>query len=254
MFIWVTVLFGLIGCESEIPTSEPITIGHRGLPILFPENTKESFDGLIGAGIYSVETDILMAAGDSVMIFHDPEISRLTNMTGPLTEKTPTEIKKGISVKLGGTGLTLNEFIDLYKDKFNLVFFDLKRGQGEETLYRLIDQLIEIIQKNNLHSKIVITSVDAANLDYIQQKDSGIQLAIDENELGVKTAVSHHFGYCLMSIDNMSKSLYTFSSSTGVKMIAYTTQNIIEVEKAITLGCDGIMTDVPLEMRKLSSK
>ena len=104
VFIWVTALTGLTGCESEIPTSEPITIGHRGLPILFPENTKESFDGLIANGIFSVETDILMAAGDSVMIFHDPEISRLTNMTGPLTEKTPTEIKKGISVKLGGTG------------------------------------------------------------------------------------------------------------------------------------------------------
>lgn len=89
----------------------------------------------------------------------------------------------------------------------------------EETLYRLIDQLIEIIQTNNLHSKIVITSIDAANLDYIQQKDSGIQLAIDENELGVKTAVSHHFGYCLMSIDNMSKSLYTFSVSTELKSL-----------------------------------
>lgn len=114
-------LTGLIGCESEIPTSEPITIGHRGLPMCFkiPKNHLTGF----WRWNYSVETDILMAAEDPVMIFHDPEISRLTNMTQPLTEKTPTEIKRGIYAKSGGTGLTLYDFMDLYKNKFNLVFF-----------------------------------------------------------------------------------------------------------------------------------
>lgn len=252
-FIWATVLIGLIGCESEAPTSEPITIGHRGLPTLFPENTKESFDGLLNGGIYSVETDILMAAGDTVMIFHDPEVSRLTNLTGATITMTPETLKKGIKEKSGGTGLTLAEFFTLYETRFELIFLDLKGGQ-DDAIRNLIDQVITMIQTKKLYAKVVITSPNADNLEYIQSIDPDIKLAIDENELGVKTAISHHFGYCLLSIDNMSKSLYSFSNSANVKLIAYTTQNIIEVEKAITLGCDGIMTDVPLEMRKLSSK
>lgn len=249
-FIWVIVFSGIVGCESQIPDSEPMIIGHRGLPTIFPENTKESFDGLLAADIKSVEMDILLAKGDTIMVFHDPEVSRLTNMTGSLNSFTPTEIKKGMKLKIGGTGLTLNEFLDLYSSKFDLIFMDLKQGQAD-AVYVLIDQLITRIKTENLYQKIVITSPLVENLEYIQSKDLDVQVAIDENELGIKTAVAHHFGYCLMSIDNMSTSLYNFARLSNVKLIAYTTKNIIEVEKAIMLGCDGVMTDVPLEMKTL---
>ena len=246
----VTALIGIAGCASDIPDLEPPIIGHRGLPILFAENTKESFDGLLANEIFRVETDILLAKGDTVMIFHDPEVERLTNLTGYLSNYTPTEIKKGIKQKSGGTGLTLNELLDEYVDKYEVMFFDLKQGQGD-AVYILIDQFLERIKSDNLYKKVVITSPTVENLEYIQSKDPDVQVAIDENELGVKTAASHHFGYCLVSIDNMSTSLYNFARLSNVKLIAYTTTNIIEVEKAITFGCDGIMTDVPLEMKKL---
>lgn len=210
----------------------------------------ESFNGLLKAKIYRVETDVLFASGDSVMLFHDFEVSRLTNLSGQLTDYTPTQIKAGIKAKSGGTGLTLHEFLDEYSNRFNQVYLDLKIGQGEN-IYRLADTLISEIQTRGIHRKVILTATSEAVLEYIQDKDPKIQLAPDYGSEGLQSAMRHRFRYCLIPLNEMSPSLYSFAQSGHVKLIAFTTTNIIESEKAIVNGCDGVITDVPLEMNEL---
>lgn len=240
----------LSSCEKVSPTDEPAIIGHRGLPTVYTENTAESFNGLLKAKIFRVETDLLLAAGDSVMIFHDTEVSRLTNLSGPISDYTPTQLKAGIKAKSGSTGLSLTEFLNQYMNRFQQVYLDLKDGQGDN-VYRLIDQLIPEIQQRGLYHKVVITSTSETVLEYIQNKDRKIQLAPDYGTEGLKSAMRHRFRYCLVPINAMSRSLYSFAQSGRVKLIAYTTTNIIESEQAIVNGCDGVMTDVALEVNEL---
>jgi glycerophosphoryl diester phosphodiesterase len=249
----VTVLTLASSCAKETPSGEPDIIGHRGLPTVYPENTAESFNGLLKGKIFRLETDVLMAAGDTVMIFHDAEVSRLTPFYGPLLQYTPTQIKAGIKARSGGTGLTFTEFLDGYVNRFQQVYFDLKDGQGD-LVYRLVDNMIAEINKRDLHQKIVFTSTNEKVLEYIQEKDRKIQLATDYGTEGLKSAMRHHFRYCLIPIGEMSSSLYSIAQSGRVKLIAYTTTNIIECERAIVYGCDGIMTDVGLEMNELYGK
>jgi glycerophosphoryl diester phosphodiesterase len=246
----VTVLTLASSCVKETRSAEPDIIGHRGLPTIFTENTAESFNGLLKGSIFRVETDVLLAAGDTVMIFHDAEVSRLTNLYGPLLDYTPTQIKAGMKAKSGATALTFTEFLDRYSNRFQQVYLDLKDGQGD-AVYPLVDQLIAAVHTRGLYPKVVFTSTNETVLEYIQEKDRNIQLAADYGTDGLKSAMRHHFRYCLIPIDELSSSLYALAQAGRVKLIAYTTTNIIECERAIVYGCDGIMTDVGLEMNEL---
>lgn len=249
-FVWVIALVLTSSCEKNSQPAEPAIIGHRGNPVAYPENTSESFDGLLFGGVFRLETDILLAKGDTLMVFHDAEVNRLTNLTGLLINYTPTEIKAGMKVKTGGTGLTLNEFLDAYDFRFQQIFLDLKDGQGD-AVYKVADKLLFEIRKRRLQDKVVITSTSEIVLEYIQEKDAEIKLAADYGTDGLKSSISHHFPYCLISTQDMSSSFYTLAQSAGVKIIAYSTTNIVECEKAIVYGCDGVITDVPLEMKIL---
>lgn len=246
----VIALVLISSCEKETPSAEPEIIGHRGNPVAFPENTAESFNSLLSGGIFRVETDVLLTKGDTPILFHDAEVSRLTNLTGLLIDFTPTQIKAGLNAKSGGTALTLNEFLDRYAYQFHQIFIDLKEGQGD-AVYKLANKLMAIISEHKLQHKVVITSTSEIVLEYIQNKDLEIQLATDYGTDGMKSAISHHFPFCLLPIHQMSSSIYALAQSTGVSVIAYTTTNIIECERAIVYGCDGVITDVPLEMKVL---
>jgi len=243
----------LSSCEKKHPSDQPDIIGHRGLPTLQPENTKESFDALLKAGVFNVETDVLMCKGDTVFIFHDAEISRLTNMSGQILDYYPYEIRSGIVAKSGGTGITLNEFLDKYQNKFGNIYFDLKDGQGD-IMYQVADELINQVINRNLFKKVIITSTSETMLEYIHDKRKKIKLASDYGTSGLESSISHHFTHCLIPIADMTPSLYSLAQSANVKLIAYTTSNIIECEKAIISGCDGVMTDVALEMKQLYSE
>lgn len=247
------VLTLLSSCEKKASSAELLIIGHRGLATVHTENTVESFDELLKAKVYRVETDVLFTKWDTVMIFHDFEVSDITNLSGPLTDFTPTQIKAGMKAKSGGTALTLYEFLDQYIYRFEQVYLDLKDGQGDN-VYRLVDTIIVEIQKRGIHPKVVLSSTREPVLEYIQKKDRNIQLATDFGTEGLKSAMRHGFQYCLIPLDDMSPSLYSFAQSGHVKLIGYTTTNIIDGERAIKNGCDGVLTDAPIEMNELYGK
>lgn len=251
VFIWAIVFAGNISCESQHFNSNPIIIGHRGLPPNAPENTKEGFDGLLVNKIFNVETDVLMTNDHQVILFHDVEVSRLTGYSGFVSDFSAETLIQGIYLTSGGTGLTLPEFFKLYENKFELMFIDIKQGQAD-LVYLLLDKIIHLIKINKLEKKVILTSTEIEQLEYIQKRNRDILLAIDEDEVGIKSAVTHGFPYALIASHRLSKSTYSFAKSVGVKIITYGNSTVIEYQKSVADGCDGVMTDIPLELKKIT--
>ena len=61
--------------------SVPLVIGHRGLPGLFPEETKASYEGAADAGADSLETDLHLSKDCVLVARHNPWLSDNTNIT-----------------------------------------------------------------------------------------------------------------------------------------------------------------------------
>jgi glycerophosphoryl diester phosphodiesterase len=255
ILIFFLILF-FFSCKAVTEKQElkPLIIGHRGLPSHYPENTKESFDGLLSNGITHVETDLLMAANDSVMIFEDIEVSRFSTLTGLLINTNSDSLKKAMKKKTGGTGLTLNEFIILYHNKFTTIFLEIKQGQGSINIIKVMEQIIKIIKHNkNLIKNVVVISSDFYNLQYIRSHDFGGGIKLGINNYGrssLDIAIRERFNYALVEFRNADHELYDNAKLANKKLILYTAKNVVEIEKALTAGCDGVITSVALDMKR----
>ncbi|KAE9407234.1 PLC-like phosphodiesterase [Gymnopus androsaceus JB14] len=62
--------------------------GHRGASAAFPENTLASFEAAIRDGAEGIESDVHVSSDDVVIMFHDPELSRTTDSTGAIKDRT----------------------------------------------------------------------------------------------------------------------------------------------------------------------
>jgi len=60
--------------------ADPLVIGHRGLPGLFPEETKPSYEGAADAGADSLEEDLHMSKDCVLVARHNPWLSDNTNV------------------------------------------------------------------------------------------------------------------------------------------------------------------------------
>lgn len=75
-------------------------IAHRGLHDAdLPENSLPAFEAAVAAG-YPIELDVRLLADETVVVFHDAELDRLTQVKGPLSARTVSDIAE---LKLLGT-------------------------------------------------------------------------------------------------------------------------------------------------------
>lgn len=51
-------------------TGRPLAIGHRGAPVLAPENTLASFEAAVSAGVDAIEFDVLLHPGGELVLAH----------------------------------------------------------------------------------------------------------------------------------------------------------------------------------------
>ncbi|XP_045412894.1 glycerophosphodiester phosphodiesterase domain-containing protein 4 [Lemur catta] len=59
---------------------KPVLFGHRGAPMLGPENTMMSFEKAVEQGAYGLETDIHLSVDHVPFLLHDHDLRRTTNI------------------------------------------------------------------------------------------------------------------------------------------------------------------------------
>jgi glycerophosphoryl diester phosphodiesterase len=83
------LLVALAGCSDDkdattplntLDGSEPLVIGHRGLPGLYPEETEPAYDGAADAGADSLEEDLHLSKDCVLVARHNPWLSDNTNI------------------------------------------------------------------------------------------------------------------------------------------------------------------------------
>ncbi|XP_066496171.1 glycerophosphoinositol inositolphosphodiesterase GDPD2 isoform X2 [Tiliqua scincoides] len=65
--------------HNQLPP-KPALFGHRGAPMLAPENTLMSFQKAVDCGVSVFETDVLVSADGVPFLMHDERLSRTTNV------------------------------------------------------------------------------------------------------------------------------------------------------------------------------
>jgi len=138
-------------------TKQPIS--HRGVHdnIKIPENSIEAFKQAIKKG-YIIELDIHLLKDKEIVVFHDDNLKRMTNINKPIKDLTYKEIKK---LKL----LNTNYKIPKFKDVLNLVDgkvpllielkYDNPPGKLEKELVKILDNYQGEFSIQSFHPLIV---------------------------------------------------------------------------------------------------
>lgn len=137
---------------------------HRGCSMQYPENTLEAFEAAAKlSGITGIELDVQFTKDNEVVVFHDENVSRVTNGTKNICEYTLEELKRLEIRSVNGTIAripTLEEVLKLLKpycvSKGLLINIELKtsviRYPGIEAV------TLELVQKHELEPYIVYSS------------------------------------------------------------------------------------------------
>lgn len=141
LLAFVLAVFLLPRIESPAADAEAARkvrqiIAHRGSSADRPENTLAAFRRAIEAGAHVTEIDVRTTRDGVLVCLHDDDLSRTTDGTGVVGEKTLAELKRldagrRFAAKFAGERVpTMREVLELCKGKID-VMLDLKET-GED--------------------------------------------------------------------------------------------------------------------------
>lgn len=115
---------------------------HRGLhgPSI-PENSRAAFEAAIAAG-HGIELDVQASRDGEAMVFHDEDLGRLTNATGPLAARNADELGR---IPLRGSEETipkLAEILALIAGRTPLLIEAKAPGWSADALSRAVARAI----------------------------------------------------------------------------------------------------------------
>jgi glycerophosphoryl diester phosphodiesterase len=129
-----------------------LIIGHRGARNLWSENSLEGFRRTRDLGVDGVEFDVHLSRDGELVVIHDPSLERTTEGTGPVADRTATE--------LDAMGVpSLQAVLDVYAGTPIELHMEIKTdalGRPYEGLER---QLLDVIGRRKLEQAIVTSFV-----------------------------------------------------------------------------------------------
>ena len=156
---------------------------HRGNVAECPENTMVAYESAYEIGADMIELDLHMTKDGEIVLIHDEDLTRTTDVAGRIRDLTLEEIRRAdAGVKRGecfrGTRVpTLREFCEFVAVKddvmqFNFEFKDYF-ASGEEWAKRSADAAVAMIDAYGLWERGFVNSFDGALLRYVEEKYDG---------------------------------------------------------------------------------
>jgi glycerophosphoryl diester phosphodiesterase len=235
----------------------PKIIAHRGSPREAPENTLASFRKAKAAGATWVEFDVALTKDARPVIFHDDALDRTSDGTGLLRDLDFEGVKHLDAGAWFGPAFagepipTLEETLELLAELglgFNM---ELKTDEGREAELARVALPIAIDMWSKGLPTPLISSFSRVAIAAAREITSDWPLDViydripaewsdDAQKLGLVAIGANH--------KHLTREQVMDIRGSGLKLSAYT---VNEVERAATLfqwGVDAIFTDVPGEM------
>jgi glycerophosphoryl diester phosphodiesterase len=127
-----------------------LIIGHRGARNLWPENSLEGFERTRDLGVDAVEFDVHLARDGEMVVIHDPSLERTTEGTGPVVDRTATE--------LAALGVpSLEAVLDVYAGTAVELHIEIKTDALGRPYEGLEKRLLDVIGRRKLEQQAIVT-------------------------------------------------------------------------------------------------
>lgn len=237
-------------------------MGHRGSPAVCPENTRPSFTQAVDSGLTAVEIDVLSTRDGKIVCSHNHDLERETNGGGYIHEmnyKDLVNIDAGTKFpEFSPTPIPLLE--EVIDDLPEETLLNIEVKFTKPFVLRTADQLVKIIHKKNLRSRVMVSSFHPFIIWRVKFLDKRIPTAyIWSNQLVPKILRKPRF-INLVHPDMLNpeahlvtEDLLYYVRRKGMRLNAWTVNNYPAMIWLLNQGVDGIISDYPHLMLKAAN-
>ncbi len=249
--------------------NKTLIFAHRGANKEAAENTRSAFDRALEYPIDGIETDVQLSRDEVAVLWHDRFLGKLGHPTMHIDDYDHAQLQAmdfaahfSSAAKPEGI-MSLMEFLDAYRKRCRLLL-EIK-NRDWELAYRheiKIRQTLAMIGAVN-GDAIMASSFNLDSLVYAHECSSGIPLVynLETNQTfsDAQRALSAQpflYGLCL-PIKSLDEAMVRLLRDQGKCIAVYTCNSNAEINKALELGVDILISDVPqkaLMMRGQISK
>ncbi|MGW1622558.1 glycerophosphodiester phosphodiesterase [Streptomyces sp. NPDC002172] len=214
-----------------------LTIGHRGVMGVEPENTLRSFAAAQQAGLDLIELDLHLSKDGALVVMHDAEVDRTTDGTGPIAEKTLEELR-GLDAGRGERVPVFEEVLDAVRTPLQAEIKDVAAARA----------LAEVMQRRDLVSRVEVSSFHDEAVAEIGRLVPGVRTALIASRYGpdvVERAQEAGAATLCLNIRRLTLEVVEHARKADLRLIGWVvnTQDQLRLVRALQL--DGATTDYP---------
>lgn len=214
-----------------------LTIGHRGVMGVEPENTLRSFVAAERAGLDVIELDLHLSKDGALVVMHDADVDRTTDGSGPIAEKTLEELRELDA----GNG----ERIPVFEEVLDAVRAPL---QAEIKDVRAARSLAGVLTDRGVTDRVEVLSFHDEAIAEVARLVPGVRTALVAEHYGpevVERAVAAGAATVCLDIQRVTLEVVERARKAGLRVCAWVvnTQQHLRLVRALEL--DGATTDYP---------
>lgn len=232
-------------------------MGHRGAPVIAPENTLAGFRKAIEMGSDGIELDVHLSRDGHIVVIHDERLERTTDGTGLVGEKSFAELAElDAAAKFpGGAEVhripTLGQVMDEVGDSCQLINIEIKSGV---VLYPGIEEkLVELVRRRGLAGKVIFSSFNHYSLVELKRLAPEMEIGLlymgalvdpwhYAVRLGARALHPIHF--------TVFPEFVAGAHAAGVQVNPWTCDSPADIRRMLASGVDAIITnDASLAVR-----
>ncbi|WP_129310932.1 glycerophosphodiester phosphodiesterase family protein [Streptomyces sp. L2] len=214
-----------------------LTIGHRGVMGVEPENTLRSFVAAQAAGLDLIELDLHLSKDGALVVMHDAEVDRTTDGTGPIAEKTLAELR-ALDAGRGERVPVFEEVLDAVRSPLQAEIKDVAAARA----------LAEVMHGRDLVSRVEVSSFHDEAIAEIARLVPGVRTALIASRYGtdvVERATAVGAATLVLNIRRLTLEVVEHARAADLRILGWVvnTQDHLRLVRALQL--DGATTDYP---------
>jgi glycerophosphoryl diester phosphodiesterase len=214
-------------------------------------------------GSDAIEFDVRFSRDGHLVVFHDDTLERTTNGKGRVADLTLRELKQldagdwYHSVFAGERIPTLKEVLELTRGRI-LLNIELKKGDhGKYSMLDLADRALQEVLGTAMEQQVLFSSFDLDAVQRLCVKDPRIQVAFitkDPWNSPLDAMKGNPFQDLNPRKSVLNENNLSAARKQGVRVNVWTLNTDEEMERFISMGVDGIITDHPDRLIELLKK
>jgi glycerophosphoryl diester phosphodiesterase len=250
---------------NTVKSQRTLIFAHRGANREAAENTRTAFDRALTYAIDGMETDIQLSRDDVAVLWHDRFLNKLPGLADKhIDDFDYAQLSAmdfaghfGAGVKAESV-MRLQDYLTAYRERCRLLLEIKNRDWEERARHEIkVRQTLDMVGATS-GDEILVSSFDLDSLVYAQQYRPGFPLVYNfepyqtfaDAERVLREQPFLH-GLCL-PIELLDESFVGLLRGQGKSIAVYTCNCDEEINKALNLGVDILISDLPqkaLQMR-----